>query len=91
MNEFCNTIKSTIEGVAEEKNRILDTYIDDLKKVTLTIAEKVIQTSLKSSGRDHKENDCCCGRKTEKDAVGEDLCISKGCRNDGTGRCGTVK
>lgn len=50
MNEFCNTIKSTIEGVTEEKNRILDTYIDDLKKVTLTIAEKVIQTSLKSSG-----------------------------------------
>jgi flagellar assembly protein FliH len=50
MEEFRETIKSTIESVTEEKNRILETYIDDLKRVTLTIAEKVIQTSLKSSG-----------------------------------------
>ncbi|WP_349674470.1 FliH/SctL family protein [Lacrimispora sp.] len=50
MKEFRETIKSTIESVTEEKNRILETYIDDLKRVTLTIAEKVIQTSLKSSG-----------------------------------------
>ena len=50
MKEFRETIKSTIESVTEEKNKILETYIDDLKRVTLTIAEKVIQTSLKSSG-----------------------------------------
>lgn len=50
MKEFRETIKSTVESVTEEKNRILETYIDDLKRVTLTIAEKVIQTSLKSSG-----------------------------------------
>lgn len=50
MKEFRETIKSTIESVTDEKNRILETYIDDLKRVTLTIAEKVIQTSLKSSG-----------------------------------------
>ncbi|MDF2888724.1 MAG: hypothetical protein K0R23_3109 [Lacrimispora sp.] len=50
MKEFRETIKSTIEGVTEEKDRILENYIDDLKRVTLTIAEKVIQTSLKSSG-----------------------------------------
>lgn len=50
MKEFRETIQSTIESVTEEKNRILETYIDDLKRVTLTIAEKVIQTSLKSSG-----------------------------------------
>ena len=50
MREFRETIKTTIESVTEEKSRILETYIDDLKRVTLTIAEKVIQTSLKSSG-----------------------------------------
>lgn len=48
--EFQKTIKDTIEIVVDEKNKILEKYIDDLKKVTLTIAEKVIQTSLKSSG-----------------------------------------
>lgn len=42
--------KSTIESVTTEKEAILEKYIDDLKKITLTIAEKVIQTSLKSSG-----------------------------------------
>ena len=50
MKEFRETMKATIESVTEEKNRILETYIDDLKRVSLTIAEKVIQTSLKSSG-----------------------------------------
>lgn len=50
MNEFRESIRSTIESVTDEKNRIIETYIDDLKRVTLTIAEKVIQTSLKSSG-----------------------------------------
>ncbi|WP_124066898.1 FliH/SctL family protein [Clostridium sp. E02] len=50
LEAFQNSIKETIESVAEEKNHILDQYIDDLKKITLTIAEKVIQTSLRSSG-----------------------------------------
>lgn len=50
MEEFKAAMKSTIEGVTDEKNKVLEKYIDDLKKITLTIAEKVIQTSLKSSG-----------------------------------------
>lgn len=50
MAEFRFFMKNTIESVTEEKNRILEKYMDDLKDVTLTIAEKVIQTSLKSSG-----------------------------------------
>lgn len=50
MEELQTSIKETIESVTEEKNHILDQYIDDLKKITLTIAEKVIQTSLRSSG-----------------------------------------
>ncbi|SET93831.1 flagellar biosynthesis/type III secretory pathway protein [Lacrimispora sphenoides] len=48
--EFLEAMKNAIESVTEEKEKLLDKYIDDLKKVTLTIAEKVIQTSLRSSG-----------------------------------------
>jgi flagellar assembly protein FliH len=48
--EFLEAMKNAIESVTQEKEKILDKYIDDLKKVTLTIAEKVIQTSLRSSG-----------------------------------------
>ncbi|WP_442855542.1 FliH/SctL family protein [Clostridium sp. Marseille-P2415] len=50
MDEFRDAMRSTIEGVTVEKDKILEKYMDDLKKITLTIAEKVIQTSLKSSG-----------------------------------------
>jgi flagellar assembly protein FliH len=50
IEEFQSAMKATIELVTEEKDKILGRYIDDLKKITMTIAEKVIQTSLKSSG-----------------------------------------
>jgi len=50
LQEHKAILKQTIESVAEEKEKILEKYIDDLKRITLTIAEKVIQTSLKSSG-----------------------------------------
>ncbi len=50
IEEFQSAMKTTIESVTEEKDRILERYMDDLKKITMTIAEKVIQTSLKSSG-----------------------------------------
>ncbi len=50
LEEFQADIKTTIEAVTIGKDKILEKYIDDLKKITLTIAEKVIQTSLKSSG-----------------------------------------
>lgn len=50
MNEFQKEIKSSIELVTTEKEKILEKYLDDLKRLTLSIAEKVIQTSLKSSG-----------------------------------------
>lgn len=39
-----------IEDVTIKKDKILEKYIDDLKRVSLAIAEKVIQTSLKTSG-----------------------------------------
>lgn len=50
MEEFKSSVKRTIEGITLEKDKLLEKYMDDLKKTTLTIAEKVIQTSLKSSG-----------------------------------------
>ena len=50
LEEFRSAMKTSIESVTQEKDRLLEKYIDDLKKITLTIAEKVIQTSLKSSG-----------------------------------------
>lgn len=49
MEQFQREMKESIEEVALKKQQILDKYIDDLKRVTLSIAEKVIQTSLKSS------------------------------------------
>lgn len=50
MDQFLQEMKESIEEVTQKKQLILDRYIDDLKRVTLAIAEKVIQTSLKSSG-----------------------------------------
>lgn len=47
--QFLREMKESIEQVTIKKEQILDKYMDDLKRVTLTIAEKVIQTSLKSS------------------------------------------
>lgn len=39
-----------INSLSIEKDRLLEQYIDDLKKISLAIAEKIIQTSLQSSG-----------------------------------------
>ncbi len=42
--------RELFESVSEEKTKILEKYIDDLKRVSLAVAEKIIQTSLQSSG-----------------------------------------
>ena len=39
-----------LEGCTDEKQKILDQYIDDLKDLSISIAQKVIQVSMKSSG-----------------------------------------
>lgn len=39
-----------IQSVGYEKDRILEKYIDDLKKITLSVAEKIVHTSLQTSG-----------------------------------------
>lgn len=39
-----------IKSVSIEKDKMLEQYVDDLKRISLAIAEKIIQTSLQSSG-----------------------------------------
>ncbi|MCI9441547.1 MAG: hypothetical protein HFH15_10015 [Ruminococcus sp.] len=39
-----------MRSVSIEKTKLLEQYVDDLKKISLAIAEKIIQTSLQSSG-----------------------------------------
>lgn len=43
-------IADIVEDVSIEKNKVLEQYIDDLKRISLAVAEKIIQTSLQSSG-----------------------------------------
>lgn len=39
-----------MKSISIEKTKLLEQYVDDLKKISLAIAEKIIQTSLQSSG-----------------------------------------
>lgn len=39
-----------INSLSIEKDKLLEQYIDDLKRISLAVAEKIIQTSLQSSG-----------------------------------------
>lgn len=43
-------MRQVIDSVAEEKERVLEQYLDDLKRICLAVSEKIIQTSLRSSG-----------------------------------------
>lgn len=45
-----NQMRQVIDSVTEEKERILERYLDDLKRICLAVSEKIIQTSLRSSG-----------------------------------------
>ncbi len=50
VKELRRNVADVLESVSIEKEKILEQYVDDLKKISLTIAEKIIQTSLQSSG-----------------------------------------
>ena len=39
-----------IKSISIEKTKLLEQYVDDLKRISLAVAEKIIQTSLQSSG-----------------------------------------
>lgn len=42
-------ISNYVKGVGEEKEKLLEKYIDDLKNIALSIGEKIVQTSLRTS------------------------------------------
>lgn len=45
-----NELKTIADDMKYAKDLYMEQYMDDLKAITITIAEKIIQTSLKSSG-----------------------------------------
>ncbi len=50
VEELHHNAVNVIESVSLEKNKLLEQYVDDLKRISLAVAEKIIQTSLQSSG-----------------------------------------
>lgn len=49
LRSFQRQFADVIQAVSLEKEKILEKYIDDLKNISLTVAEKVIRTSIRSS------------------------------------------
>lgn len=50
LEEQQNQMRQIIDSVTEEKERLLEQYLDDLKRICMAVSEKIIQTSLRSSG-----------------------------------------
>ncbi len=50
LRKLQRNIADVVQSVTREKEYIMEKYIDDLKNLVLVIAEKIIQTSIQSSG-----------------------------------------
>lgn len=50
LHELRRNIREVVSDVSVEKEKLLEQYVDDLKRISLAVAEKIIQTSLQSSG-----------------------------------------
>lgn len=50
LNRLRKEIADVVDDVSVEKAKLLEKYVDDLKRISLAVAEKIIQTSLQSSG-----------------------------------------
>ena len=50
IRSFQEDIAKVLESVSIEKTKMLEKYVDDLKRISLAVAEKIVQTSLQSSG-----------------------------------------
>lgn len=54
MNEKCRLYLSELEGIVNaaelKKEEVIDRYLDDLKNISLAVAEKVVHISLQTSG-----------------------------------------
>ena len=49
-HELQQNIREVIDSITVEKAKMLEKYVDDLKRISLAVAEKIVQTSLQSSG-----------------------------------------
>lgn len=49
MGRIKEEVKEAILSIEQEKEQMLEEYLEDLKNVSLTVAEKIIQVSLKTS------------------------------------------
>jgi len=49
--ELEQEIKISIDKVQKEKERALETYMDDLKDIAMAVGEKIVKTSLRSDSR----------------------------------------
>lgn len=50
IEDWTTELQTITEDVRHAKDHCMEQYIDDIKAVTISVAEKIIQTSLKSSG-----------------------------------------
>lgn len=50
IRRFQTNMADVIQSVTVEKEKILERYVDNLKEISLTVAEKIVQTSIRSSG-----------------------------------------
>ncbi len=50
IRELQRNAADAIQSVSHEKARILEKYVDDLKRIALSVAEKIVHTSLQASG-----------------------------------------
>lgn len=48
--ELAEDVERSIHGMEEQKHRLLNQYVEDLKNISVAIAEKVMRVSLQSSG-----------------------------------------
>ena len=49
LNSLKQEIVTLVQDMGNKKDKVLEKYIDDLKDISLAVAEKIIHTSLKSS------------------------------------------
>lgn len=50
LSKLRKDITEVVNDISIEKAKLLEKYIDDLKRISLAVAEKIVQTSLRSSG-----------------------------------------
>lgn len=50
LTQLRQEIADLVQDMGRSKDKVLEKYIDDLKNISLAVAEKIIHTSLKSSG-----------------------------------------